>query len=65
MQPVIADLFDGDRAALNASALAAGYAKLYGLDPALAELPRVQRSAVIPRERRCCSAPSRIWTTTP
>ncbi len=40
MQPVIADLFDGDRAALNASALAAGYAKLYGLDPALAELPR-------------------------
>ena len=40
MQPVIANLFEGDRTALNASALAAGYAQLYGLDPALAELPR-------------------------
>ncbi len=40
MESVIASLFDGDRAALNASALAAGYAKLYGLDPASAELPR-------------------------
>ena len=41
MQPVIADLFDGsDRAALNASAhWPPAYAKLYSLDPTLAELP--------------------------
>ncbi|CDO07756.1 alpha/beta hydrolase family protein [Mycolicibacterium cosmeticum] len=36
----IADLFRGDRAALTESALAAGYATRYGLDPATAALPQ-------------------------
>lgn len=36
----IADLFRGDRAALTESAVAAGYATRYGLDPATAVLPR-------------------------
>jgi hypothetical protein len=36
----IADLFRGDRAALTESAVAAGYATRYGLDPATAALPR-------------------------
>lgn len=40
LQPVVADLFVGDRSALTASALAAGYAEQYGLDPADADLPR-------------------------
>lgn len=35
----IADLFDGDRKALTDSALAAGFATRYGLDPAAARLP--------------------------
>ena len=35
----IADLFDGDRQALTDSALAAGFATRYGLDPAEARLP--------------------------
>ncbi|WP_395309519.1 alpha/beta hydrolase [Mycobacterium sp. AMU20-3851] len=35
----IADLFTGDRKALNDSALAAGFATRYGLDPATAKLP--------------------------
>jgi acetyl esterase/lipase len=37
---VVADLFVDDRAALTASALDAGYAKQYGLDPDTALLPR-------------------------
>jgi hypothetical protein len=36
----IADLFVGDRAALTASAIEAGYATTYGLDPATARLPQ-------------------------
>jgi hypothetical protein len=36
----MAELFVGDRAALTASALAAGYAAQYGLDPAIAVLPQ-------------------------
>ncbi|GAS99468.1 putative uncharacterized protein [Mycolicibacterium canariasense] len=36
----IADLFRGDRAALTESAVAAGYATRYGLDPATAALPQ-------------------------
>lgn len=39
LPPVVANLFAGDREALTASALAAGYAALYGLDPDAAELP--------------------------
>lgn len=39
MQQAIAALFTGDRSALTASALAAGYAQRYGLDPATAQLP--------------------------
>jgi hypothetical protein len=37
---LVAELFVGDRAALTASALDAGYAVQYGLDPLLAALPR-------------------------
>mgnify|MGYP003768077275 CR=1 FL=1 len=40
MHEAIAQLFTGDRAALTASALAAGYAERYGLDPAEACLPQ-------------------------
>jgi hypothetical protein len=40
MSASIADLFAGDRAALTASALDAGYATRYGLDPATAKLPQ-------------------------
>ncbi|WP_051574767.1 hypothetical protein [Mycobacterium sp. URHB0044] len=40
MASAIADLFVGDRAALTQSALAAGYATRYGLDPATARLPQ-------------------------
>jgi hypothetical protein len=40
MSAAIADLFGGDRAALNASALDAGFATKYGLDPGAAALPR-------------------------
>jgi len=39
MQEAVAQLFMGDRAALTESALAAGYATQYGLDPATALLP--------------------------
>jgi len=40
MASAIADLFVGDRAALTQSALDAGYATQYGLDPATAKLPQ-------------------------
>lgn len=40
MAAVIANLFLGDRAALTRSALDAGYATQYGLDPATAKLPQ-------------------------
>ncbi|WP_102141861.1 hypothetical protein [Mycobacterium hubeiense] len=40
MHRAVADLFVGDREALTQSALAAGYAEQYGLDPATAVLPR-------------------------
>lgn len=40
MASAIADLFDDDRAALTDSALAAGFATRYGLDPATAKLPQ-------------------------
>lgn len=40
MSSSIADLFAGDRAALTTSALDAGYATRYGLDPATARLPQ-------------------------
>lgn len=40
MASAIADLFVGDRTALTDSALAAGFAARYGLDPATAELPQ-------------------------
>ncbi len=40
MASAIADLFDGDRAALTQSALAAGYATRYSLDPTTARLPQ-------------------------
>lgn len=40
MHRAVADLFLGDRSALTASAVAAGYAERYGLDPATAALPR-------------------------
>ncbi len=40
MSASIADLFAGDRAALTTSALDAGYATRYGLDPATAQLPQ-------------------------
>ena len=40
MASAIADLFVGDRAALTRSALDAGYATQYGLDPAKAKLPQ-------------------------
>ena len=40
MHQAVADLFAGDRGALTASALAAGYAAQYGLDPAQAALPQ-------------------------
>ncbi|MHA3018874.1 alpha/beta hydrolase [Mycobacterium sp. BMJ-28] len=40
MAAQIADLFDGNREALTQSALAAGYATRYGLDPATAALPQ-------------------------
>ncbi|KAA0074926.1 alpha/beta hydrolase [Mycolicibacterium sp. P9-64] len=40
MSAAIADLFVGDRAALTASALDAGFATKYGLDPGTAALPR-------------------------
>ncbi len=40
MASAIADLFDDDRAALTKSALDAGYATQYGLDPATAKLPQ-------------------------
>lgn len=40
MHEAIAQLFTGDRAALTVSALAAGYAERYGLDPAEACLPQ-------------------------
>ena len=39
MASAIADLFVGDRAALTQSAVAAGYATRYGLDPETAALP--------------------------
>jgi len=39
MHTAVADLFVGNRAALTASALAAGYAEQYNLDPADAVLP--------------------------
>ncbi len=39
MAAAIADLFVGDRQALTDSALAAGFATRYGLDPAQAQLP--------------------------
>jgi hypothetical protein len=40
MSATIADLFVGDRAALTASAIDAGYATRYGLDPTTAQLPQ-------------------------
>jgi hypothetical protein len=40
MSAAIADLFGGDRAALTESALDAGFATKYGLDPGAAVLPR-------------------------
>jgi hypothetical protein len=40
MASAVADLFVGDRAALTQSALDAGYATQYGLDPATAKLPQ-------------------------
>lgn len=40
MAESIGDLFVGDRAALTASAVDAGYAEAYGLDPATAALPQ-------------------------
>ncbi len=40
MASAIADLFEGDRTALTQSAVAAGYATRYGLDPATARLPQ-------------------------
>ena len=40
MQRAVADLFVGDREALTRSAVEAGYAKKYGLDPAEAALPQ-------------------------
>jgi hypothetical protein len=40
MSAAIADLFVGDRAALTESALDAGYATRYGLDPDAAQLPQ-------------------------
>jgi hypothetical protein len=40
MSKAFAGLFTGDRAALTQSALAAGYAEQYGLDPEKATLPR-------------------------
>ncbi|WP_319457683.1 MULTISPECIES: alpha/beta hydrolase [unclassified Mycobacterium] len=40
MASAIADLFVGDRAALTQSALDAGYATQYGLDPTTAKLPQ-------------------------
>lgn len=40
MAAAIADLFVGDRQALTDSALAAGFATRYGLDPAQAQLPQ-------------------------
>jgi hypothetical protein len=40
MASAIADLFVGDRAALTKSALDAGYATQYGLNPATAKLPQ-------------------------
>ena len=40
MSAAIADLFVGDRAALTSSAVDAGYAAKYGLDPAEARLPQ-------------------------
>lgn len=39
MHRAVADLFVGDRETLTASAVAAGYAERYGLDPATAALP--------------------------
>lgn len=39
MHRAIADLFVGERDALTASAVAAGYAERYGLDPETAQLP--------------------------
>ena len=40
MERAVADLFVGDRDALTSSAVAAGYAEAYGLDPDTAVLPR-------------------------
>jgi hypothetical protein len=40
MSETIAELFVGDRTALTASAIDAGYATRYGLDPATARLPQ-------------------------
>lgn len=40
MSATIADLFVGNRAALTASAIDAGYATRYGLDPQTAQLPQ-------------------------
>ena len=40
MHRAVADLFVGDREALTRSAVEAGYAKKYGLDPAEAALPQ-------------------------